>query len=293
MWGIIPAAGRGSRIQPLAFSKELLPVGSRKQGDAERPLAVSEHLIERMLLAGVDKLCIVISPGKSDILEYYGGRIGRAEICYVVQQSPAGLCDALFRALPFIAAAEMVCVGLPDTLWFPEDSLAQLGSEELNFLLFPVEQPQLFDAVELEPVNDSDRLDTNAPRRVRQIEVKAAAPRSHWVWGAFKLSGAVLRELHELWREPGRGDEYWGTLINAYLARGGRAWAAPIGQAYVDAGTLHGFRAANQLLEQMDEASAAGLASATDRGDGNGNGNGTLLARGIQARGAQVEFSVG
>jgi len=28
MWGIIPAAGIGSRIQPLAFSKELLPVGS-------------------------------------------------------------------------------------------------------------------------------------------------------------------------------------------------------------------------------------------------------------------------
>ena len=29
MWGIIPAAGNGTRIQPLAFSKELLPVGSR------------------------------------------------------------------------------------------------------------------------------------------------------------------------------------------------------------------------------------------------------------------------
>ena len=29
MWGIIPAAGTGTRIQPLAFSKELLPVGSR------------------------------------------------------------------------------------------------------------------------------------------------------------------------------------------------------------------------------------------------------------------------
>ena len=27
MWGIVPAAGIGSRIQPLAFSKELLPVG--------------------------------------------------------------------------------------------------------------------------------------------------------------------------------------------------------------------------------------------------------------------------
>ncbi len=31
-WGIVPAAGRGSRMQPLAFSKELLPVGTRQDG---------------------------------------------------------------------------------------------------------------------------------------------------------------------------------------------------------------------------------------------------------------------
>ena len=38
MWGIIPAAGNGTRIQPLAFSKELLPVGSRlDEGGVERP----------------------------------------------------------------------------------------------------------------------------------------------------------------------------------------------------------------------------------------------------------------
>ena len=49
MWGIIPAAGNGTRIQPLAFSKELLPVGSRFDGATERPRAVSEYLIERML----------------------------------------------------------------------------------------------------------------------------------------------------------------------------------------------------------------------------------------------------
>ena len=42
MWGIIPAAGNGTRIQPLAFSKELLPVGDRDDG--ERPKAVSEYL---------------------------------------------------------------------------------------------------------------------------------------------------------------------------------------------------------------------------------------------------------
>ena len=72
MWGIIPAAGKGSRIQPLAFSKELLPVGSRLDGERERPLAVSEYLVERMILGGAGKICFVVSPGKSDILEYYG-----------------------------------------------------------------------------------------------------------------------------------------------------------------------------------------------------------------------------
>jgi len=41
--GIIPAAGTGSRIQPLAFSKELLPVGSRTENGSERPRAVSEY----------------------------------------------------------------------------------------------------------------------------------------------------------------------------------------------------------------------------------------------------------
>src|SRR5690242_8523604 len=120
MWGIIPAAGVGSRIQPLAFSKELLPVGSRVDGVTERPRAVSEYLVERMVTGGATKICFVISSGKSDILEYYGGSALSAEIFYAVQPEPAGLCDAIFRALPLIPPDEEVIVGLPDTIWFPE-----------------------------------------------------------------------------------------------------------------------------------------------------------------------------
>src|SRR5437868_3808656 len=100
MWGIIPAAGVGSRIQPLAFSKELLPVGSRLEGGQERPRAVSEYLIERMIIAGARTICLVIAPHKSDILDYYGAGVGPATLAYVVQPEPAGLCDAIFRPLP-------------------------------------------------------------------------------------------------------------------------------------------------------------------------------------------------
>ncbi len=147
MWGIVPAAGAGSRIQPLAFSKELLPVGSRLEQGIERPRAVSEYLVERMLRAGATKICFVVSPGKTDILQYYGGSVGSAHVAYVIQQRPAGLCDAIFRALPFVAPDEEVIVGLPDTIWFPTDGLCALPPGELAFLLFEVERPELFDAV--------------------------------------------------------------------------------------------------------------------------------------------------
>src|SRR6266478_4494681 len=63
-----------------------------------------------------------------------------AHVCYAVQQRPAGLCDALFRALPFVAPEEDVLVGLPDTVWFPEDGFCRLA-RGLSFLLFRVERP--------------------------------------------------------------------------------------------------------------------------------------------------------
>jgi dTDP-glucose pyrophosphorylase len=236
-WGIIPAAGAGSRIQPLAFSKELLPVGSRFDDGVERPRAVCEYLVERMIAGGATKICFVISPGKSDILEYFGGRIGDTDIAYVVQPHPAGLCDALFRAAPFIGPTEHVLIGLPDTIWFPTEGFTLLPDRTLSFLLFPVEQPQYFDAV----VTDTED-------KVLEIQVKQSQPKSSWIWGAVKMDGASFHALHDLWQQPGRSDEYLGTLVNAYLDRGGEAMAVRAGLAYVDVGTLNGYREAIRML---------------------------------------------
>ena len=246
MWGIIPAAGHGTRIQPLAFSKELLPVGSRLDaGGVERPRAVSEYLVERMARAGVQKLCFVISPQKSDILTYFGGAIGDVALAYVIQDAPRGLCDAIFRALPLIPPDEPVVVGLPDTIWFPADALAGLPDDRFSFLLFPVQHPELFDAVQ-----------TDAQERVQRIVVKSPDAGTNWIWGAFKLPGHVLHALHRLWRDRGCADEYIGTLVNAWLAQGGQAYGARAGEHYVDVGTLHGYRQAVHLLGGADVPAA-------------------------------------
>jgi len=236
MWGIIPAAGMGSRIQPLAFSKELLPVGTYVAGSQERPRAVSEYLIERMVKGGVDKICFVISPGKSDILNYFGGHALSADVFYAVQPKPAGLCDAIFRALPLVPRDEHVCIGLPDTVWFPEDALGELPAGILSLLLFPVDHPERFDAVNT--LQNGDVVD---------IQVKQENAKTNWVWGALKMPGSVLAELYEIWTDS--QDEYLGTLINAYLANGGRALGLRAGECYVDVGTLNGYREALRVLD--------------------------------------------
>ncbi|MEA2904944.1 MAG: glucose-phosphate thymidylyltransferase [Alphaproteobacteria bacterium] len=252
MWGIIPAAGRGSRIQPLAFSKELLPVGSRVDNGIERPCAVSEYLLERLILGGADKICFIISPGKSDILEYFGDSYGGADIAYVVQPNASGLCDAIFRANCVVAPNEPIVIGLPDTVWFPKGALAELPDDVLSFLLFPVERPEFFDAVALGPDD-----------RVLEIQVKQQNASSHWIWGAFKMPGNVFCTLRELWLARHRADEYVGTLVNAYLAGGGRAIGIKAGEAYVDIGTLNGYRTAIALLSEMTRGPACDSAALT------------------------------
>jgi glucose-1-phosphate thymidylyltransferase len=245
MWGIIPAAGRGSRIQPLAFSKELLPVGSRTDDGAERPCAVSEYLVERLILGGADKICFVISPGKSDILEYFGDSYGGAQIAYVVQPNAEGLCDAIFRAGCVIGETESAMVGLPDTIWFPEHALNALPDAPLSFLLFPVDRPEFFDAVVLE--GDS----------VTEIQVKQESPASNWIWGAFRMSAVGFRELRALWKARQQIDEYFGSLVNSYLADGGRAIGIKAGDSYVDVGTINGYRTAMSLLQERQQPRSA------------------------------------
>lgn len=246
MIGIIPAAGAGQRIQPLGCSKELLPVGSRVVNGAERPKAVSEYLVERMIAAGATQICIVISAEKSDIVRYYAERDYNAEIFYVVQQKPQGLCDALFRATSFASPHDQVLIGLPDTIWFPENAyrlpLEREGAD-VNLVLFPVANPSVFDAVVCD-----------AQDYVVKVEVKQERPHSHWIWGAITTTGSAFQALRSLWDSRHRNDEYLGGLLNAYIAAGNPVRGYHVGESYMDVGTFEGYRQAQDFLRTVQAA---------------------------------------
>jgi glucose-1-phosphate thymidylyltransferase len=242
--GIIPAAGAGQRIQPLGCSKELLPVGSRRLDCVDRPKAVAEYLVERMIAAGAGKICMVISAEKTDIVRYFAEREYAAQIFYVVQQKPLGLCDALFRAESFASREDQVLIGLPDTIWFPENAyraaLEPKGAE-LNLVLFPVDEPQHFDAVIADEFG-----------YVQRVEVKRPGAHSSWIWGAVTATGASFHALKLLWEARYRQDEYLGDLLNAYIAAGKPVRAAHVGEIYMDVGTLAGYHAAQDFLRRCN-----------------------------------------
>lgn len=247
MIGVIPAAGAGQRIQPLGCSKELLPVGTRQIEEIERPKAVAEYLVERMIAAGATQICMVISPEKTDIIRYFAERDYAAEFFYVVQRQPQGLCDALFRAEPYARSHDRVLIGLPDTIWFPENAYRtvlapdRFRDADVNLLLFPVTNPAQFDAVVCDDLGV-----------VHEVQVKKPHASSHWIWGAVTTTGDAFRELKLLWEARHRADEYLGDLLNAFMAAGHIVRGTAAGEVYMDVGTLEGYHAAQDYLRRME-----------------------------------------
>lgn len=149
--GLIPAAGKGTRLAPFPCPKELFPVGYQDyevKGNIERrPKVVSQYLFEEMLAAGAERIFIIVGEDKHDILRYYGdGHRFGAQVCYLYQEELRGMPFALDLAYPWLRG-ETVVFGMPDTIVEPKDAFAQMlhrhwaTGADLTLGLFATEAP--------------------------------------------------------------------------------------------------------------------------------------------------------
>jgi glucose-1-phosphate thymidylyltransferase len=125
--GVIPAAGRATRLAPLPCSKELLPVGVHAEPAAlrGRPKVVSHYLLERMRDAGASRVFFVVRSGKFDIADYHGdGSALGLNLAYLVMGEPWGPPFSIAQAAPFVGEAT-VLAGFPDILIEPRDAFAR------------------------------------------------------------------------------------------------------------------------------------------------------------------------
>jgi glucose-1-phosphate thymidylyltransferase len=125
--GLIPAAGRATRLSPLPASKELYPIGFRTIADGTaRPKVVSHYLLENMRMAGIKKSFFLLRPGKWDIPAYYGdGEMLDMSLGYLVVRRLDGVQYSIDHAYPFVRNA-IVAIGYPDILLQPEDTYKRI-----------------------------------------------------------------------------------------------------------------------------------------------------------------------
>lgn len=162
--GVIPAAGKGTRLKPYPGPKELFPVGYQNikiDGKiSKRPKVISQYLLENMIRAGIEKCYIIISEGKEQIMEYYGnGHLLGADICYLFQDDINGMAGALNLLQPWIKD-EIVLLGMPDTVIEPKDAFKRLlkahlcWEADLTLGLFYADNPSKFGMVKIDKNNN-------------------------------------------------------------------------------------------------------------------------------------------
>jgi glucose-1-phosphate thymidylyltransferase len=187
--GIVPAAGRATRLPPLPCSKEVVPLGiAADSTGALVPRVACHRLLEQMRAAGTTQAFVVLGQGKWDIPAFLddGGSIG-LELAYLTIRDSPGVPFTVARALPF-AGERVVIFGFPDLLLSPDDLFARLlerraqtGADAV-LALFAAEDPARV-----------DMADVSEDGRVRGIVVKPAATDLELTWLAAVWSPAVTR----------------------------------------------------------------------------------------------------
>jgi glucose-1-phosphate thymidylyltransferase len=208
--GVVPAAGRATRLQPLPCSKEVLPVDGRP---------VMDYLVERMRAALCDELRVVTRPEKADVVER-----ARALGAHVVEAHPPSVADSLLAGLRGLHADDVVLFGFPDSLWEPLDGFAHLldGLDEVTLGLFRCASLTRSDVVTVEG------------DRVTGIHVKPGDPPSALIWGCLAARAGAFEGL--------AGHEEPGVYLDG-LARAGRVRAIDFGTEFIDVGTPEALRA--------------------------------------------------
>ncbi|HEV7704401.1 MAG TPA: sugar phosphate nucleotidyltransferase [Gemmatimonadaceae bacterium] len=110
---IIPCGGKGTRMLSISrgIAKELLSIAGEP---------VVAHVLRECARSGIEKVLVVVSPGKESLVDFVGTLAGAegmpARIETAVQTEPNGLADAVRVGRSF-AGGEPVAVALPDNLF--------------------------------------------------------------------------------------------------------------------------------------------------------------------------------
>ena len=247
--GLIPAAGRGTRLAPFPCPKELFPIGYQDfrtvAGIEQRPKVISQYLLENILLAGAKQIFLILGDGKQDVAKYYGdGHRFGCDIAYLYQERLSGMPGALDLAYPWIGQdpETIVLFGMPDTILEPRTAFESLldahisKSADLTIGLFKTDNPSKFGMVECDV--EWNVISTVDKPKHSDLE---------YMWGFACWSAPFTKLLHEFVVEhaEAKREVVLGDVFNRALERKMKVCAVPFDDGlYMDIGTAQELDAA-------------------------------------------------
>jgi glucose-1-phosphate thymidylyltransferase len=238
--GLIPAAGRATRLGSIPHSKEVQPIGSYPdpQGGGARPKVVSHYLLEKMRAAGISEAYIILREGKWDIPAHFkDGAIVGLHLGYLIVTVPYGAPYTLDQAYPFVRDS-LVALGFPDILFAGHDAFARViahqaaSGADVVLGLFPTDQPHAVDMVAVD-----------AGGRVATITPKPARTTLTHTWGIAAWTPAFTELMHHYLAErpvPTRHERelFVGDVMQEGINRGLNVQGVYISDtSYIDIGT--------------------------------------------------------
>lgn len=233
-FGCIPAGGLGTRMQPLGFSKELIPVNGR---------AVIEYTIERMIAAGIENIFVTLSPDKTDVIRYISEKTPYADNCIFLARERKGLFDGVIQPRDFMRGGDRLYFGLPDTVWFPRDGFSRLECETsgVSLGLFDSGTPEKFDAVF---ARDDGTIES--------IKVKRTNPETKWTWGIGSFAVKEIGKMMAISEGLPESEPLMGDVLDVY-AKENRAVCTRIpDSSYIDVGDPVSYSKVGKFIQTYD-----------------------------------------
>lgn len=216
--GVVPAAGRATRLSGLAGSKEVVALGVDSEG-RKRP--VTGFLLERFRRAGIESAVVVLRSGKWDVAETLGnGSRWGVDLGYRIVDETPSVPHTLDTAYPMLRG-KVVALGFPDIVFEPADAFATCldrllgGNASIVLGLFPSDQPEKTDMVELD-----------ASGRPVAFSIKSADRGLRFTWSIAVWLPEVTERLHQWMTEdkqsagPSDSELYVGNFFSWALERG-------------------------------------------------------------------------
>ncbi|MFQ5470231.1 MAG: sugar phosphate nucleotidyltransferase [Gammaproteobacteria bacterium] len=190
--GIIPAAGKATRLQPIPCSKEVLRVVFPKSSNHHaQPEPVCTFLLNKLADAGIDSAFVILGKNKWDIPELLtDGKKHRISLAYLLLHNSRGTAFTINQAFPYVKNS-LVALGFPDILFEGPDGFSGLIKKQhsthadIVLGIFPSDNPSKVDMVEI----NSDR--------VIRTEIKPKQTNLKFTWGIAVWTPRFSRFLNE------------------------------------------------------------------------------------------------